>query len=49
MNAIYTRRGATDGDFLFMRDTKLEGLRPYVDAIWGWDREKQERNLSAGF
>jgi hypothetical protein len=41
LKPIYTTRIATDADFLFMRETKLEGLRPYVEAVWGWNREEQ--------
>ncbi len=38
----YTLRPATRDDFAFMRDTKLDGMRPYVEATWGWDRQRQE-------
>jgi ribosomal protein S18 acetylase RimI-like enzyme len=46
---LYTARRATDADFLFMRETKLEGLRPYVEAMWGWNREKQEQLFQQDF
>ncbi len=49
MKPIYTMRRATDADFLFMRETKLDGLRPYVDAMWGWNREKQEHIFQQNF
>jgi GNAT superfamily N-acetyltransferase len=45
----FTLRAATDADFIFMRDTKLDGLEPYVRAIWGWDREQQERKARDEF
>ena|SRR5579862_5188166 len=49
MKPIYTTRRATDADFLFMRETKLEGLRPYVEAMWGWNRETQEQRFQQDF
>jgi len=39
----FTLRPATDADFVFMRDTKLDRLKPYVRALWGWDRAAQEQ------
>jgi GNAT superfamily N-acetyltransferase len=49
MAPTYTLRDATDADFAFMLETKLEGMRPYIEAVWGWDREQQERLFNAKF
>jgi GNAT superfamily N-acetyltransferase len=49
MNPAYTLRQATNRDFAFMRDTKLNGLQPYVEALWGWNRQQQEELFSARF
>jgi ribosomal protein S18 acetylase RimI-like enzyme len=43
---MYTLRQATDPDFGFARRVKQEGLRPYVDAVWGWDQADQDRRFS---
>ena len=32
-----------------MRDTKLDGLEPYVRALWGWNREAQARKARDEF
>jgi GNAT superfamily N-acetyltransferase len=45
----FTLRAATDADFIFMRNAKLDGLEPYVRAIWGWDRDAQERKARDEF
>jgi GNAT superfamily N-acetyltransferase len=45
----YTLRQATSGDFAFMRETKLDGMRPYVEAIWGWNRQQQEQLFAERF
>jgi len=45
----YVLRQATDTDFVFMRDTKLDGMEPYVRAVWGWDRGEQERRYREQF
>jgi len=45
----YTLRPATDADFQFMCDTKLDGMRPYVEAVWGWDRAQQEQIVRRKF
>jgi GNAT superfamily N-acetyltransferase len=45
----FNLRPATEADFIFMRNTKLDGLEPYVRAIWGWDRDAQERNARDEF
>jgi GNAT superfamily N-acetyltransferase len=45
----FTLRPATDADFAFMRDTKLDGLEPYVRALWGWDRAAQEQKARHEF
>ena len=42
-------RPATNADFVFMRDTKFEGLEPYVRALWGWDRVEQEQKARDEF
>ena len=50
MNApAFTLRPSTDADFVFMRDTKLDGLEPYVCAIWGWDRDTQAQKARDEF
>jgi ribosomal protein S18 acetylase RimI-like enzyme len=38
----YHLRPATAEDFAFMQAAKLDGLEPYVRALWGWDRTQQE-------
>ncbi|HZP46979.1 MAG TPA: GNAT family N-acetyltransferase [Vicinamibacterales bacterium] len=45
----FTLRPATEDDFPFMRDTKLDGLEPYVRALWGWNRSEQERKARDEF
>jgi hypothetical protein len=48
MNPPYTLRQATDADFLFMRETKFEGMQPYVTAVWGWNQQEQEELFAVG-
>ncbi len=45
----FALRPATEADFVFMRDTKLDGLEPYVRELWGWDRREQERKARDEF
>lgn len=45
----YELRPASEADFAFMQETKLTGLRRYVEAIWGWNREDQEARFRAVF
>jgi ribosomal protein S18 acetylase RimI-like enzyme len=49
MAAPYSLRQATDEDFQFMRDTKLESMEPYVRAVWGWDQKQQEERFKNTF
>ncbi len=32
-----------------MRDVKFDGLRPYVEALWGWNQREQEEHFDAAF
>jgi len=49
MAVPYSLRPATDADFLFMRETKLEAMEPHVTALWGWNRTEQEGRFRKGF
>jgi GNAT superfamily N-acetyltransferase len=45
----YSLREATAEDFDFARGVKLEGLRPYIEKLWGWDDETEERQFRENF
>jgi len=45
----YTLRQVTNADFLFMREAKFDGMRPYVEAIWGWNQQQQEQIFADKF
>jgi len=45
----YSVREATPEDFDFARDVKLEGLRPYIEKLWGWNDEVEERQFRENF
>ena len=45
----YLLREATLDDFDFAKDVKLEGLRPYIEMLWGWDDETEERQFRENF
>jgi ribosomal protein S18 acetylase RimI-like enzyme len=45
----YSLREATKDDFDFARGVKLEGLRPYIEKLWGWDDETEERQFRENF
>jgi ribosomal protein S18 acetylase RimI-like enzyme len=45
----YSLREATPEDFDFARGVKLEGLRPYIEKLWGWDDEAEERQFRENF
>jgi len=45
----YSLRTATDADALPMMRIGHEGLRPYVEALWGWDRADQEARFFEHF
>jgi GNAT superfamily N-acetyltransferase len=45
----YSLREATPEDFDFARDVKLEGLRPYIEKLWGWDDDAEERHFRETF
>jgi GNAT superfamily N-acetyltransferase len=45
----YELRQATDADIEFVRELKCSGLRPYVEKLWGWDADDQERRFRASF
>jgi hypothetical protein len=49
MNPAYTLRQGTDADFLFMRETKFEGMQPYITAVWGWNQQQQEELFAQGY
>jgi ribosomal protein S18 acetylase RimI-like enzyme len=42
-------REATPEDFDFAKVVKLEGLRPYIEKLWGWDDEVEERQFRENF
>ena len=41
MSAPYSLRAATTDDRSFLLHAKDVGMRPWVEATWGWDEEKQ--------
>ena len=45
----YELRQATAADIQFVRELKFSGLRPYVEELWGWDAEDQEKRFRASF
>lgn len=45
----YSLREATPEDIDFARGVKLEGLRPYIEKLWGWDGELEERHFLESF
>jgi GNAT superfamily N-acetyltransferase len=47
LNSAYILRQATDADFVFMRETKFDGIQPYVEVVWGWNRQQQEDLFAA--
>ena len=50
MKAVrYTLRPASDEDYAFMRDAKFDGMRPYVEALWGWNFDEQAERFRQSF
>jgi predicted acetyltransferase len=45
----YELRPALPEDRALVRELKFSGLRPYVEALWGWDDADQERRFGASF
>jgi GNAT superfamily N-acetyltransferase len=45
----YSLREATPEDTDFAKCVKLEGLRPYIEMLWGWDDETEERQFLETF
>lgn len=45
----YSLRGATPEDIDFAKHVKLEGLRPYIEKLWGWDGATEERQFCENF
>ena len=43
----YTLRSACAEDLEAMMVIAHEGLRPYVEALWGWDAEDQQERYRA--
>lgn len=39
-------RGATQADFDFVRQTKWDGLRPYIEPLLGWDAPWQTQRFA---
>jgi GNAT superfamily N-acetyltransferase len=48
MTPAYTFRQATNADVQFMRETKFAGIRPYVEAVWGWNQQQQDELFATG-
>ena len=42
-------RQATPGDRDTLYRIKREAMRPYVEQVWGWDEEYQERRFRQGY
>ena len=45
----YSLRPATEADLEPMMEIGHEGLRPYVEELWGWDQADQERGYREHF
>lgn len=45
----YHLRPATEQDFDFMLDIKLDGLRPYIEQLWGFDYDEQRARFRDNF
>jgi len=45
----YETREATPEDIDFAKGVKLEGLRPYIEKLWGWNHEAEERQFRETF
>ena len=45
----YSLRPALKSDIELMMRIGHEGLRPYVEQLWGWDQAEQERRFREGF
>lgn len=45
----YSLREATPEDIDFALGVKLEGLRPYIEKLWGWDGKLEERHFLETF
>ena len=45
----YRLRPARPDDLESLMAIGHEGLRPYVEALWGWDREDQRRRFRESF
>lgn len=45
----YELRSASARDIDLVRELKFDGLRPYVEQLWGWDPEDQEQRFRASF
>lgn len=42
---MYTLRSVTDKDFDFVKEVELDGLRPYITEVFGWDDEFQDQRF----
>ena len=45
----YELRCAEAGDMELLMRIGHEGIRPYVQEVWGWDQADQERRFAASF
>ncbi len=45
----YELRQATPADMQLVQELKFLGLRPYVEKLWGWDSDDQEKRFRASF
>lgn len=45
----YTLRAARPDDRALIFNLKAESVRPYVEEIWGWDEDYQQRDFSRDF
>lgn len=45
----YTLRQAVESDLEPMMRIGHEGIRPYVEQLWGWDQADQERRFRENF
>ncbi len=45
----YELRQTTPSDIELVRELKFSGLRPYVEKLWGWNTDDQEKRFRASF
>ena len=45
----YSVRPSTPGDRDLIYTLKAESVRPYVEKIWGWDEEFQQKDFDSDF